>query len=61
VFSIVLWWVFLLDPVALQWLRGFGKKSARRCLSDLGFIKLLNRIFISSYSLPPPLVANPVL
>jgi hypothetical protein len=31
-------WVLLLGPVALQWLRGLGKKSLWRCTSEIGFI-----------------------
>jgi hypothetical protein len=31
-------WVLLLGPVALQLLRGLGKRSLRRCTSEIGFI-----------------------
>jgi hypothetical protein len=31
-------WVLLLGPVALQWLRGLGKTSMRRRLSEISFI-----------------------
>jgi hypothetical protein len=30
--------VLLLGSVALQWLRGLGKRSLRRCTSEIGFI-----------------------
>jgi hypothetical protein len=31
-------WVLLLGLVALQWLRELGKRSLRRCTSEIGFI-----------------------
>jgi hypothetical protein len=31
-------WVLLLGSVVLQWLRELGKKSLRRCMSEIGFI-----------------------
>jgi hypothetical protein len=31
-------WVLLLGSVALQWLRELGKRSLRRCVSEIGFI-----------------------
>jgi hypothetical protein len=35
---VVAGWVLLLGPVALQWLRGLGKRSLWRCMSEIGFI-----------------------
>jgi hypothetical protein len=32
------WSVLLLGSVALQWLRELGKRSLRRCTSEIGFI-----------------------
>jgi hypothetical protein len=50
-------WVLLLGLVALQWLRGLGKRSLWRRMSEIGFIaEFLNKIFIGSHSLPPSLV-----
>jgi hypothetical protein len=58
VFCAAVGWTFLLGPVALQWLRGFGKSSLRRCSSNFAFIaEFLSRIFIGSHS--PPLSGSP--
>jgi hypothetical protein len=38
VFRVVVGWILLLGPVALQWLCGLGKRSLWRCPSEIGFI-----------------------
>jgi hypothetical protein len=38
VFLVLLGWVLLLGPVALQWLRGLGKRSVWKCMSEIGYI-----------------------
>jgi hypothetical protein len=36
--AVAVGWVLLLGSVALQWLRELGKRSLRRCTSEIGFI-----------------------
>jgi hypothetical protein len=35
---VVAGWVLLRGPVALQWLRGLGKRSLWRCTSEIEFV-----------------------
>jgi hypothetical protein len=53
---VVVGWVLLLGPVALQWLRGLGKRSLWRCTSEIGFIgRILELNFYRLPFSPPPL------
>jgi hypothetical protein len=36
--AVVVGWVLFLGAVALQWLRELGKRSLRRCTSEIGLI-----------------------
>jgi hypothetical protein len=48
--------VLLLGPVALQWLRGLGKRSVWRLTSEIGFIgRILEYNFYRLPFTPPPL------
>jgi hypothetical protein len=55
--AVAIGWVLLLGPVALQWLCGLGKRSLRRCTSEIGFIgRILEYIFYRLPFTPPSLV-----
>jgi hypothetical protein len=49
-FWVVVGCVLHLGPVALQWLRGLGKGSLRRCPSEIGFIGRI--LELNFYQLP---------
>jgi hypothetical protein len=56
---VVVGWVLLLGPVALQWLRGLGKRSLWRCTSEIKFIgRILEYNFYRLPSTPHSLVCR---
>jgi hypothetical protein len=48
-------WVLLLGSLALQWLRELGKRSLRRCTSEIGFIGRILEYYFCRRPFTPPL------